>query len=1162
MKKKFCFDLNWRFPGLIKLLRVMKLTVFLILVSVAGIFASKSYSQTKMLNLNMHDATVKEALNSIEKQSEFYFLFSENLIDVQRKINIYAETQKIEQVLDLIFEGTDVDYSVHDRIIVLTTSEVSGKNFMIQQQPAVTGIVTDKAGEPLPGVTVIIKGTTIGTMTNKDGNYIISNVPDNAVIQFSFVGMKSQEIDVKGQKTIDIVMEEDAIGIEEVVAIGYGIQKKRDVIGSISSVKSEVLELASGVSNFTSLLQGQAAGASVQASSGRLGAGVNVKIRGLSSISAGTSPLWIVDGVPIITSAGTGADYTSEQSPFSLINQADIESIEILKDAAATSIYGSRGSNGVILITTKTGGKGKVSVNLDYSTGISDLPFQRVEFANTKQWFEIRDKAKQSYGLSNYNMSDYYSSSTYLTESLTLEQAKSIDTDWFHEAMQKGSFQSVNLSAVGGMGKANYFISSNYRKDKGVMLNDDLERYGMRANVDLTPSEYFKMGTKLNFSLSNSNRGKNFSTADAGNQSGKAGGFAFLNSSALTSNPVYSLVNPKEYFNPYLGHLVALSDQDNMVQDVEMYRALANLYGEYSLPFLKELSVRSELSVDFIQVNRNTWLSDAIRYDGSWADDAANTQRTLNYNLFLKYDKTFGDHKINAVGGVEAQRYKSWSRRTTGQDLVGSYKELGSPSKMITMYSGFSGESYLLAYFGRADYKYKDKYLAGISVRHDGSSVFTSEYRWGTFVALSAGWIISDEDFMSEFGTNNFLKLRGSFGQTGNAAIPGGLDAFRYNSGYAYGSADIFATNGTLVSSIGVSNLTWETTNNSDIGLDYGFLNNRINGSLAYYNKYVKELLLATQLPPSSGISSIYGNIGDLVNSGVEFNVSSINIEKQNFKWQTNFNISFNHNEVKKLVPKIDKEGAGMVSYASITKTGYAVREYYMADFAGVDPETGLSMIYALDKDYYAETNETRRLKDDNGEDVKIINTNANANANKFHLKGKDGIPDYYGGITNKFTYKAFDFSFLITFSGGNYIYDEFYTGLATDYSSGTRRMLKDVYDNYWKTPGDNAKYQRLNWKGSVLLEDGTSIGLGDPRTRNNQFLYKGDYVKLKSMSLGYNVPRSSRVGRLFQGVRLYTTAENLYTLTKYPGWDPEGNSAPWDFPQLFSASFVCFVKF
>ena len=1138
----------------------MRTALFLITISISQALALSSFSQGTRLNLSMQNETILKVLERIEDQSGYYFMFDATVVDLNQKTSINCKDKTIHEILDQIFSGKEIEYTVVDRQIALTSTNVRN---MSQQARSITGKVTDSTGAPLPGVTVVVKGTTTGTISDPDGSYSISNVPANGVLVFSFVGMRAQEIQLSGKSTINVVMAEDAIGIEEVVAVGYGTQKKRDVIGSISSVKSDVIESSSGVSNFTSLLQGQAAGASVQASSGRLGASVDVKIRGLSSISADTSPLWIVDGVPIITGASTGASYTSEQSPMSLINQADVESIEILKDAAATSIYGSRGSNGVIIVTTKSGSKGKMSVNLDYSTGISDLPFQQVEFIKTKQWFQMKDEMKEAYGLSKYSMTDFYDGDVYITEPLTREQAEANEIDWFKEAMRQGSFQSYNFSVVGGGEKTRFFMSANYRKDQGVMLNDDLERYGLRINLDTEPSEYFKAGAKFNFSLSNSSRGKNNSSADNGNKNGNAGGFSFLNQETAPFNPVYSFSNPNEYFNPYLGNPIATSDPDYMIQDVEMYRGLASLYGEYTLPFWKDLAVKTELSVDFIQANRNTWLSEAIRWDGSLAQDAARTSRTFNYNAFLKYDKVLGNHSFDAVGGIEAQRSVGWLRQMEGEDLVGSYKQLGTPSQFNRMYSGLEGEEYLFAYFGRANYKFKSKYLAGVSVRRDASAVFTPEYRWGVFVALSAGWILSEESFMSGFGENNFLKIRGSFGQTGNANIPSGLDASKYSSGKFYGGQDIIATNGTVISSIGVSNLTWETTNNSDIGLDYGFMNNKINGSLAYYNKYVEDLLLATKLPYSSGIGSIYGNIGDLVNSGVEFNISSVNVESKNFKWQTTFNVSYNHNEVKKLVPRVDEAGTGMVTAPFITKVGYPVRDYYLADFAGVDTQTGLSMIYALDGEYYDKTGETRRLKDANGEEVLLIASNSNANANKFHMKNKNQIPVWYGGLTNRFSYKGFDFSFLVTFSGGNYIYDTFMRDMATALSY-SNQILADVYENYWKKPGDVAKYQRLNWKGNLILEDGTTVGLGDSRYDTDQFLFKGDYAKLKSITFGYTVPRSSNVGRLFQNFRMYATFENLYTLTKYPGWDPEGQGSvsQWDLPQLFSATLGVSVKF
>jgi hypothetical protein len=433
-------------------------------------------------------------------------------------------------------------------------------------------------------------------------------------------------------------------------------------------------------------------------------------------------------------------------------------------------------------------------------------------------------------------------------------------------------------------------------------------------------------------------------------------------------------------------------------------------------------------------------------------------------------------------------------------------------------------------------------------------------------MAFSLGWILSEESFMGNFGKNHFLKLRGSFGQTGNQGIPGNLDVSQYATTYdgpiGYGDAGILGNSGTLLQTIGVTNLTWETTNNSDIGLDFGFFNQRIDGSIAYYNKYVKGLLLATTLPPSSGISSIWGNIGDLVNRGIEFSVTSNNVVSGNLKWTTNLNISFNRNEVKKLTEEVDKAGTGMIENPFITKVGYGVRDFYIADWAGVNSETGLGQIYALDQDVYAATGETQRLKDADGNDVIILATNSNNNTNLFHFKNKNTIPKFYGGITNKFTYKAFDFGFLITFSGGNYILDNAMRNLANPNQQGI--YVEDFVGNYWQKPGDKAEYQRLDYLGNIKMEDGTIIGMGDPRTDVSHFLYKGDYIKLKSINVGFTLPNYTATQKVFQSLRIYASMENIHTWTHYPGWDPEGMTTGdvWNLPQLFSASIGISIKF
>ena len=1141
----------------------MKLTALLLLLACLQVSA---HVDAQSITYSQNNSTLESVFKAIRKQTGYEFLYNTAMLERAQRGDFTFYQTPLKTALDEVFKDRPLTYTIIGKTIVIRRRESAAALSQELVLTKIQGTVTDSAtGSPLVGVTIQVKGSTIGSTTDKNGRYTLE-VPDNAVLLVTYLGYNKKEIAVNGKTTVNINLSSSSTDLNQVVVVGYGTQKKRDVIGSISTIKSDVFEAPSGATNFNSLIQGQAAGVSVQSSSGRLGASVDIKIRGLSSISAGTSPLWVIDGVPIVTSTGISNNGSAEQSPMDLINPSDILSIDILKDAAATAIYGSRGSNGVVIVTTNSGKAGKASVNVSVNAGISQLPFQKVHFlTDSKKWFEIKDEAKAAGGLGAFTMTDYYSKKVYATEFLTREQAEAIDIDWIKRGTQQGNFQSANLSTAGGSEVARYYISGMYRKDNSVMPNEDLKRYGVRANVDIQPLKSLSLGTKLDLAISKGNRGKNSSGGgEDGNKSGTSGGFAALNTSMLPFDPVYSLADPTKYYNPYVLNPVATSDPANLVESLDMYRILASAYAEYSIPFVEGLSIRSEFSEDVVQANRNFWVSAAIRHDGSYGEDGATTSKNLNYNFYLKYSKTFGLHSLDMVVGTESERTNRWTRTMTGRNLVGTYQQLGTPSLIDNIYSGLSGESMLKSYFGRANYKYKDRYLAGISVRRDGSSVFTPDYRWGNFIALSAGWVLSDESFMGHFGANNFIKIRGSYGQTGNASIPGHLDVTNYSGGHGYGSSDIFGTDGSLVSSIGVKDLVWEKTNNLDLGVDFGFLNNRINGSLAYYNKYVHDLLLQSALPPSAGISSIWGNIGDLVNSGVELSVTSYNLPTSRaFQWSTTLNISFNHNEVKKLNPQVDESGTGMLSTPYITKVGYGIREYFLAEFAGVDPETGLGMIYARDQDYYEKTGETRRLKDDKGEDVLLVDNNANMNTNFFHKKGKSGMPTYYGGVTNRFSYKSFELSFLITFSGGNYILDNVIRDLNQPGQSGGP-MLSDFVGNYWKKKGDKAKFQRLDWLHNIVMEDGTIIGVGDPRVPMDQSLYKGDFVKLKSVSLSYTLPSTTSMKKVFQNMRVYCTVDNIYTMTKYPGWDPEGMGyvTSWDLPQLFSASVGINIKF
>lgn len=1043
------------------------------------------------------------------------------------------------------------------------------------QQRTINGTVADEKNEPLPGVAIVVKGTTQGTVTGSDGNYTISNVPSDATLVFTFVGMKTQEIAVGNQASINIVMEEETIGIEEVVVIGYGTQKKRDIIGSVSTVDIDKMQV-SGTSAFESLLQGLAAGVSVQTQGGVPGAPTKILIRGTSSINSSTDPLWIIDGVPIIASDQTQNFGTTSQSPMSLINPNDIESIQVLKDAAATSIYGSRASNGVIIVTTRTGRTGIKISSIDYSTGIS-VPTRTPEdigFANTSQWFAALDRLYINAGRT-FTMEDYYAANRLAYTRVTREQVETVNTDWYNLLIRNGTFHDVNFSSSSGTDKLDFYVSGNYRKDNGIQINNSLERFSVRANIDFHPTDLLKVGVKLNMSYTDNNRMQNSGFTNTGG-GGINGGFNAISTSALPWYPVYDFDNPNKYFNPYSGaNPMAYADSRNLKDNLTQYRGLGGFYADLKIPHVNGLSMRSELSFDILQSNSIYWTSDDItlyqEVPNAYASDQSITNKNLNYNIYATYDRSFEDHSLLLVGGAEATRSSGYYRYTSGRDLVGTYQQLGSPGSIILASAGLGGERYLGAFFGRANYKFKDRYLLGLSLRRDGSSVFSKDYRWGTFLAYSAGWILSDEPFMDFIGSNTFIKLRGSYGETGNQNIPSGLNLPLYSGNYVYGGPDILGVNGTLPINVPVGDLTWETTKSTDVGIDFGFINNRINGSLAYYNKYVEGMLLTGPVPYSAGIggsNSIWGNVGDMINSGVELEVHFLNIlNKSNFNWSVDFNISSNKNLIKKLTPEADQTGTGLFHNdpvglpISVSRKGQKRMQWYLAEYAGINPDLGVPMIVALDKDYYAETGNTRPLKDNEGNDVLIYGTITNINQNKFIQKGKSADPSFYGGITNTFQYSGFELSFLLSFSGGNYIYD--YAMQTASVVGPQKQFFSDVLDKSWKRPGDIAEYPLLRF-GGYEIDGKINSDFAERWTYNTKWLYKGDFIRLRNVRLSYSIPSSLTKKINVSNVALSVSGNNLLTITDYPGFDPEGAGFVWtsSIPQMKSLIFGLSIKF
>jgi len=1119
-----------------KLLLVMKLTTFLLLFSVMAI-ASGSYSQNTRFDMSVKNASIVRVLEEIENKTEFGFLFKTDQLDLEKRYFLNFKEAKIENVLDEILDKDLYSYKIMDRIIVISKLDDALLQDGSQKPAKVSGKITDPGGQSLPGVTVVVKGTSQGTVSDADGNYFLNGIPENAVLQFSFVGMKTKEIVVGSQTIINVVIEEETVGIEEIIAIGYGTQKKRDVIGSVASLSAKDISKTAPVT-IESTLQGMAAGVQVNSGAGVPGAPQQVKVRGIRSISSGTDPLWIIDGIPV-QSGTMDRSFNGEinQSILAMFNPNDIESIQILKDAAATSIYGSRGSNGVILITTKSGKKGLTKVDIDIKTGISNWVKSDVGYANNKEYISIMDLAFKNSGADQYNVPNIIAALDGATQTMTREEALATNTNWADEISQTGSFYEANAAISQGTEKGNSYLSLKYRKDEGNLKFNSMETFSANANLNYNLLNCFDLGYRLFTSYTDNDRIK------SGDGKTGAGGWAQINSNSLPWMKVRDAEGLNGYWNSnaYVNALATI-DPINAQSNLKTVNIISALTGVLHLP-VKGLSLRGEYGLNFVTNRARSWRSEALLVNGAVAEEIKFETTISNYNAYFNYDVPINpDHILNLVAGVENTRQYSHFMNMKGEGLVGIFPEVGTPNTLSGSTS-IGGESYLRGYFGRANYKLFDKYLFGASIRRDGISKFTAENRWATFISGSLGWIISEEKFF-KVKPISLLKLRGSFGQTGNTNIPSGItsDSWSVNGSV---NETLEGNNNTVLQSIGNSDIKWETTNSLDIGIDYGLFDNRVNGSVAFYRQKVSDMLLAVSLPPSAGIrggNSCWQNIGDMRNQGVEFDVNATIISKKDFSWSAGFNISTNKNKVLALDPESDANGVGLLQEGegsvirTITKTGLSYGTWYLAEYAGVDSQKGIPLIYEVEALDDGTTKHTGNI---------IPATVENITNNRMILDGKTALPKFLGGFNTNITYKNFDFGMVWSFVTGNYIYNRMFQSAMTP-NAGMLVLNKKLLTDCWTKAGDNTYWPQVV-AGNLYYYDNegnpttTGVSYGsDNKTPSSQYLEKGDYLKLRNVTLGYTLPGKVTNKYKINNVRVYASANNLLTFTKFSGYDPE----------------------
>lgn len=953
--------------------------------------------------------------------------------------------------------------------------------FSFAQDRTVTGTVTDATGMPLPGVNVVVESTNKGTQTDFNGEYSIE-ASDGQFLVFSFIGFASERIAVGNKQVIDVSLGEDAAALDEVVVVGYGTQSKRTVTGNIAKLTAEdIAEVPTP--SIQNTIAGKAAGVQVTQTNGKVEGGIDIRIRGVASIGAGAEPLYVLDGMPLINSSesNTGAP----MNPLLTISSNEIESIDILKDASATAVYGSRGANGVVIITTKKGREGKASFSVNQSYGISQ-PTQLREWLNADEYIELFTEAAERSPFGDLSGEflegrfDRYSGGTDWRN-------REVDTDWQDLVFQSGYVQDADVSMSGGDAKTSYFFSGAFNDTKGIITGNELQRITARANISHQLNDRFNTGLNISFSRTEIDRVANDN--------------AFVTPLQAIAQPSITPAflpdgspNPNTLYPNFLLHAA------NSSFVTEIRRVTGRGFAEYK--FFESLKFNTDFGYDLYYQTEDSWVGRNAPFQATNGEVFASSVGTESYvsSNYFTYSNLFNElHNVEVVAGMEYNHTDRRYQDVTGIEFPTDDFQTVSGAAEITGGSGSETGNRFLSYFTRANYAFDGKYLLNASVRRDGSSRFGAESRFGTFSAVSAGWIISEEEFLNDSEVLSFLKIRASYGETGNANIGD------FASRGLFGGVSYNQRPGIAPVQAGNPLLTWESVNQLDIGLEYGFLNNRISGEIDYYKKESDGLLFNVPLPGTSGLSSIQRNIGLMENRGVEFVLSTKNIQKEDFTWSTDFNIAQNINEVMRL----PNEGADIIFGRNILREGESLSAFYLREYAGVDPENGDALYYI------------------NAENGGRETTNDASEANRIVV----GQPfaDLIAGLTNSFYFHGFDLNFTFQGEWGASIYNSggiYQSANADFFDNQTRDQLRR-----WQEPGDITDVPEARLFGA----NGTA--------HSTRYLEEADFIRLRNLNFGYTLPTAAVEEMGLTNLRIYFSGVNLLTFTDFEGYDPESRS-------------------
>lgn len=1050
--------------------RVMRNAFLALFLFVGTTYATESYSQNMRVTVVSSSITTGQVLSEIEDQTDYLFVYDVNEVNLDRNVNVRAENRPVSEVLDEVFEGTDVDYAMEGKNIMLMKRSKKETPVSVQQTSGNTiqGVVTDANGEPIIGANIMIEGTTTGTITDFDGRFTL-DVPENATLQISYIGFVSQNVKVNGRKDITVKLVEDAKTLDEVVVVGYGTMKKSDLTGSVSSITSDNFKLGTDLTP-QQLMQGAFSGVNISQNSGKPGGSNTIRVRGGTSISASNDPLYVIDGVPISTSAGVNqsnistatTDFFDQEpiNPLSNINPNDIESINILKDASATAIYGSRGANGVIMITTKKGKAGVRQLDYSFNLGISTV-------AN-KLDVLTGDEYRQ----------------TVTDLGLTLDD-KGMNTDWQDVIFRTAISQNHYVSFMSGSEKTSYRASAGYSNQNGIMEGSGMKSANARVNIN-----HKALNDKLKLNLNISYGETDSDQAPVSNTVGSEMGSSMLYE-AYVFNPTYPIYDENgDYYDvpPYRVNPASFAKE--LLDERGTSQFLGNLTADWN--FYKPFTLQVNVGYNKNTISRNSYISKSNLL-GNSNNGYVTVQKLSDYSklleTILKYNQSFGKHHIDAMIGYSWQYFYGEGQTTKAYGFLSDNFKWYSlaAAQTVESISSYAESNTLISMYGRVNYNYADKYLLTATVRRDGSSRFGSGNKWGVFPSVAASWRISQEDFFQNDVMSD-LKLRVSFGITGSQEIG------NYNSLSTLGAS----TNGYLVGGEKVTivlpqqytnpDLKWEQTAQTDVGIDFGFFNGRIRGSIDYYYKKTTDLLLSVAVPSPSLITTQIANVGTVTNQGIELDLAFDLMRRKNFSWEANLNLSHNKNEVVSL--SNDKwtgdnmqvapcQGQGLSgTYAQLIMPGQPIGTFYGKRFIGI-----------------------------------VDGVEQFANDGESEVIGC-AQPDLTFGLGTNLQYKNWTFSLNFRGSIGN-----------------------DVYN----CTANNLAYLS-NLPGRNVLREAVTSGVNRDQAKvfSSRFIEDGSFVRLDNISLGYNFS----LPKLYvSNARIFVSAQNLFTITGYSGADPEVNS-------------------